>query len=154
MIVVDVVVNGKRRCVLFTVDSLDIDPLFSFDSRIAYSAYHAAKAIEVTLYSHKRGDSLRNLKLEFYRRLLSTKEVRKLPFNLIKDENCKAYVIDCEEFRDKERWKANDCLFRGQMALDFYRKLYEITGSKDESRIETLLISLVEATKIGRWFTD
>lgn len=154
MQLVDVIIENRRMCVAFTPDNLGETPLFSIDASIAYSPLHAAKAVEVSNYFHRRGESLRNLKLEFYRRLLGIREVRKIPFNYIRNEDCNVYLIECEHPLLASWADARDCRFGGSDALEAYRSLLRDIRLPNESRVEIYLIGLVEASKIGKWFIE
>jgi len=129
---------------------LSAEKLFSVDSRLAFSVYHLAKAIEVSLEAKARGDSLRNLKYEFYRRLLSVKEIRKLPLELVSAEDCNVYVLDCNDALSLLGEGSRECRYGGERAAEVVEKLLGKELGLGE-RAEAFLVSAVEMTKLGKW---
>lgn len=148
-----IIIDDKPLCIVMTKNQLRLEKLFEIDSSLAYSSNHLAKAIEVTLYSIKRGFSLRNFKYEFYRRLLGIKELRKLPLNKISKEDCSIYVLECEELGFLELDQLLECSYGGENGIALLRELGQLPEVNDE-RIENYILSIVEATKINKWLVD
>lgn len=153
MALVEVVLRGERLCFLIAKNPIEgVQELLSFDSSLAISPRHAAKALEVTLFAHSRGEGLRNIKYEFYRRLLLTRELRKLPLPQPEKEGCRIYLVECDGARRFER-VGEECMYGGSSLLsEIARALGK--GPRDESALEKTLLAFVEATRQGAWLID
>lgn len=148
-----IVVDNEEVCIVFTKDRLDLSKILSVDSTLAAGQAHLAKAVEVALESFKKGESLRNLRYEVYRRLLSIKEQRKLPLKYIEKEDCNVYLVDCEAVQGLGAGDNADCEFNMEKTIAVL-SIVGVRVEEDPERLEKLLVAFTELTKLNRWLVD
>lgn len=153
MFVKEIVLDNEKRCVLAVKNDLEREKLLVIDSTLALSIDHLAKAVEVMLHESKSGKTLRKLKYEFYRRLLSIKEFKKIPLNKIEKENCNVYVLSCEELYNLNTFELRECDYDKEKVLSILRS-FGVEPKLTDDRVEKYLIAFIEASKINKWLID
>jgi hypothetical protein len=112
-------------------------------SSLIASCSHAAKAAEEAVRAMATGDSLRNMKLEFLRRLTARRQIKEVEsiIEKSKDDFCYAYVHSV-----RIETEVNPCHY-GEHALEL------ILGDAPELKALGVdgLLSAVALTAIGRW---
>jgi len=148
-----IIIDAEPICVVMTKDHLGLEKFLEVDTYFAYSSNHLAKAVEATLYSFRKGESLRNLKYELYRRLMGIRELRKLPLDKIGKEDCNIYVLSCDELGSIGLSELTECDYGAEKILYLLRELSRYL-EVDEERVENYLLSMVEATKFNKWLVS
>ena len=130
---------------------------FTVPSNLAVGLRHVAKAVEETLEAECRGEALRNIELEFYRRLLVKRQVKDVLAIVEKAKgSCReeyvVYVIK-KDLQENFLDECGDCFFEWKEALKFIlgEKAPPECFRKSIELLETFITSIVALTRIDRW---